>query len=139
MTIHADSIIAVEQALNKYLLHQADTLDPLDEEVRNLIESIAFYILKKENLPRCAAPIAPPGYYTPKDFASKHKWISRTTIWYLPKIYPEGDFYYRNKNRFFYHPKKTFDVYKSYSPQVRKRLEKLEKNGSVKFDCGNNI
>lgn len=133
------SIQAVEQSLNKYLLHQNDTFDPLDDEVRSLIEAIAFYILKKENPTTSTSKVAPPGYLNVLEFGDQHKWISRTTLWYLPKIYPEGDFYFRYKNRLFYHPRKTFEIYKGYSSQVRKRLEKLENSGNVKFDCGNNI
>lgn len=127
------SIQAVEQSLNKYLLHQNDTYDPLDDEVRNLIEAIAFYILKKENQSPLSYKGVPTGYLPTKAFVARHKWITETALWVLNKIHPEGDFLYRYKKKLYFNPEKTLEAFKNYSPSRRKQLEKLEREGKINF------
>lgn len=132
-------IKAVEQALNKYLLHHNDTLDPLDDEAHNLIEAIAFYILKKEGGDTSITMIHPPGYLSKAEFLEKYKWISRTYLEYLPRFVPSGDFYYRFRDKIFFHPKKTLEAAKNISPGYALRLEKVQIDIDVDVDDTNNL
>jgi hypothetical protein len=136
----SNTIHAVEQSLNRFILSQTEDLDPIDDDLRTLIEAIALHIIRKEEGGEEQKPksIVPMGYIPTKQFIEKCQWVNHACLWILRLKHPGADFYFTHKNRCYYHPKKTYEVLKNFSPHHSKKLRYLEKAGALHFDSVNN-